>query len=96
MKRLLTIAAAALTLAGCKTMYMPHRNKNPYEGRIFYTKYLNRTADVAGVQYWSNVWLANGGPEQVQAGIIGSPEYYRTASLLHPNLTSDAAWVTAR
>jgi tetratricopeptide (TPR) repeat protein len=44
MKRMLTIAAASLALAGCKTMYMPslhHNNKNPYEGRIFYTKYLN-------------------------------------------------------
>ena len=45
--------------------------------------------------YWSSVWIAHGGPEQVQAGIIGSPEYYQTAAGLHPNLTPDQAWVTA-
>ena len=38
---------------------------------------------------------ANGGPEQVQAGIIGSPEYYATAGKLYPSLSPDAAWVTA-
>lgn len=31
----------------------------------------------------------------MQAGIIGSPEYYATAGELYPNLAPDAAWVTA-
>jgi hypothetical protein len=41
------------------------------------------------------VWNATGGPELVQAGIIGSPEYYATAGKLNPSLSPDAAWVTA-
>ncbi|HQU45997.1 MAG: hypothetical protein B7Z73_12310, partial [Planctomycetia bacterium 21-64-5] len=61
----------------------------------YYEQYLGRPADSAGLSYWIGVWQANGGPEQVQAGIIGSPEYYATAGKLYPNLSPDAAWVTA-
>jgi hypothetical protein len=61
----------------------------------YYQQYLGRPADQAGLDYWIGVWQTNGGPEQVQAGIIGSPEYYATAGKLHPNLSPDAAWVTA-
>jgi hypothetical protein len=61
----------------------------------YYEQYLGRQADQAGLNYWISVWQANGGPEQVQAGIIGSPEYYATAGKLYPSLSPDAAWVTA-
>jgi hypothetical protein len=61
----------------------------------FYEQYLGRAADQAGLNYWIGVWRTNGGPEQVQAGIIGSPEYYATAGKLYPHLAADAAWVTA-
>ncbi|MEX0713059.1 MAG: DUF4214 domain-containing protein [Pirellulales bacterium] len=54
-----------------------------------YREYLGRPSDGAGVNYWIGVWNAHGGPEHVQAGIIGSAEYYRTAG------GTDAAWVTA-
>jgi tetratricopeptide (TPR) repeat protein len=46
MKRALTITLAALAMAGCsafKTLDL-HHGENPYEGRIFYTKYLNPQA----------------------------------------------------
>jgi len=54
-----------------------------------YETYLGRAVDVGGLNYWLGVWSANNGPEQVQAGIIGSPEFYFTAG------NTDAAWVTA-
>ncbi len=54
-----------------------------------YQKYLGRQADQAGINYWISVWKSTGGPEAVQAGIIGSAEYYQTAG------GTDAAWVTA-
>jgi tetratricopeptide (TPR) repeat protein len=44
MKRLLTLAAAALTLAGCaavRDVRNQFNNKNPYEKPPFYAKYLN-------------------------------------------------------
>lgn len=54
-----------------------------------YERYLGRAADAGGLNYWIGIWNATGGPEHVQAGIIGSPEYYATAG------GTDAAWVTA-
>jgi hypothetical protein len=60
-----------------------------------YQQYLGRHADSDGVAFWTSVWNAAGGPELVQAGIIGSPEYYATAGKLNPSLSADAAWVTA-
>lgn len=41
MKKLLTLAAAALALAGCASVRHYHRNTNPYERTLFYQKYLN-------------------------------------------------------
>ena len=54
-----------------------------------YQQYLGRQADQAGTNYWISVWNATGGPEAVQAGIIGSAEFYNTAG------GTDAGWVTA-
>ncbi|HUY92990.1 MAG TPA: choice-of-anchor L domain-containing protein [Pirellulales bacterium] len=59
-----------------------------------YQAYLGRAADPAGLNYWLSVWAANSGPEQVQAGIIGSLEYFNTAARELPNLSPAAAWVT--
>jgi hypothetical protein len=61
----------------------------------YYQQYLGRDIDQAGLKYWTDVWRSSGGPEQVQAGIIASPEYYATAGRLYANLSPDAAWVTA-
>jgi tetratricopeptide (TPR) repeat protein len=52
MKRILTITIA-LAMTGCAELrtHMPsHSNKNPYEGRIFYTKYLNPQASQLDAQ----------------------------------------------
>ncbi len=53
-----------------------------------YEEYLGRPADTGGVNYWLGVWAAHNGPEMVQAGIIGSQEYYDTAG------GTPQAWVT--
>ncbi len=69
-----------------------------YRGGIInqlYQQYLGRDVDPAGLNFWLSVWQANDGPETVQAGIIGSAEYYHTAGQAHPDLSADAAWVTA-
>ncbi|HEX5443508.1 MAG TPA: DUF4214 domain-containing protein [Pirellulales bacterium] len=54
-----------------------------------YETYLGRAVDAAGLNYWLGVWNANQGPEQVQAGIIGSQEFFNTAG------GTPQAWVTA-
>lgn len=61
----------------------------------YYEQYLGRAAEQAGLDYWVGIWRASGGSEAVQAGIIGSPEYFATAGRLYPDLSPDAAWVTA-
>ena len=53
-----------------------------------YEQYLGRAVDPSGLNYWLSVWAANNGPEQVQAGIIGSNEYFVTAG------GTPQAWVT--
>jgi hypothetical protein len=53
-----------------------------------YEQYLGRPADPGGLNYWLSVWAANNGPEMVQAGIIGSIEFYETAG------GTPQAWVT--
>jgi hypothetical protein len=53
-----------------------------------YEQYLGRPADVGGLNYWLAVWAAHQGPEMVQAGIIGSQEYFNTAG------GTPQAWVT--
>ncbi|HJT30507.1 MAG TPA: DUF4214 domain-containing protein [Pirellulales bacterium] len=54
-----------------------------------YETYLDRPVDAAGLSYWLGVWNASRGPEMVQAGIIGSAEFYATAG------GTPQAWVTA-
>jgi tetratricopeptide (TPR) repeat protein len=41
MKRLLSLVAAALTLAGCAAMNQHNNSKNPYEKKLFVEKYLD-------------------------------------------------------
>src|SRR6185437_10138725 len=52
-----------------------------------YEQYLGRAADADGIDYWTGIWRTNGGEEQVQAGIIGSPEYYAFAGRQYPHLS---------
>jgi hypothetical protein len=54
-----------------------------------YEEYLGRAPDAPGMEFWLGIWDRFNGPERVQAGIIGSPEYYQTAG------GTDQAWVTA-
>ncbi len=42
----------------------------------FYRAYLGRGVDPSGLQFWLQVWAANNGPEPVQAGLLGSMEYF--------------------
>lgn len=42
----------------------------------FYLAYLGRGVDPSGLQFWLQVWAANNGPEPVQAGLLGSMEYF--------------------
>ena len=62
---------------------------------LLYEKYLGRQADSVGLAYSIALWSASGGPEQVLQVILGSPEFYARAGQLHPDLSPDAAWVTA-
>ncbi|OYV88561.1 MAG: hypothetical protein B7Z73_08310, partial [Planctomycetia bacterium 21-64-5] len=61
----------------------------------YYQQFLLRPADAAGLAYWDQVWKASGGPEQVIGGMITSPEFYASAVAARPDLSANAAWVTA-
>ncbi|HVA47458.1 MAG TPA: DUF4214 domain-containing protein [Pirellulales bacterium] len=61
----------------------------------YYQQFLLRPADTAGLAYWDQVWKDSGGPEQVISGMISSPEFYASAAAARPDLSSNAAWVTA-
>lgn len=54
-----------------------------------YLQYLNRPASANDLNYWVSVWANTGGPEAVQAGIIGSLELYYDAG------GTPQAWVTS-
>lgn len=56
----------------------------------FYQQYLHRSIDSVGLAFWrDNVWKRDGGPQNVEAGIIGSAEFYASSG------GTDVAWVTA-
>ncbi|HEV3022715.1 MAG TPA: DUF4214 domain-containing protein, partial [Pirellulales bacterium] len=61
----------------------------------YYPQFLLRPADPAGLAYWKGIWKQDGGPDHVISGMIGSPEFYASAGQQHPNLSPNAAWVTA-
>ncbi|MGH7137805.1 MAG: DUF4214 domain-containing protein, partial [Pirellulales bacterium] len=61
----------------------------------YYQQFLGRPADADGLAYWYGVWVKNGGPEPVVAGMIGSPEFFAMAGQANPTLSANAAWVTA-
>jgi hypothetical protein len=48
------------------------------EVQRIYTHYLHRTAEPLGLSQWTAVLLAGTSLEQVQADIVGSPEYFQT------------------
>jgi hypothetical protein len=43
----------------------------------WYEQYLHRSADVAGLQNWVSVLREGASPLEVQAGILGSEEYWQ-------------------
>src|SRR5262249_15711658 len=53
----------------------PEYLTNVVEG--YYRAYLQRDADPTGLSSWLSLLGAGGTLEQVQAGIIGSPEYFQ-------------------
>jgi tetratricopeptide (TPR) repeat protein len=69
MKRALTIALTLLAMAGCGSNHSfrslnTHRDKNPYEGHIFYTKYLNPQGSVLDARIQSDLDQLRANPDQ--------------------------------
>jgi hypothetical protein len=60
----------------------------------YYQQFLLRNPDPQGLAFWVKMWQQDGGPENVVAGMISSPEFYAQAGQLHPGLSANAAWVT--
>jgi hypothetical protein len=55
----------------------------------YYQQFLLRPADAEGLAYWRDqVWKVFGGPEQVIAGMISSPEFFQSAG------GTNTGWVT--
>ncbi|HEV7224159.1 MAG TPA: Ig-like domain-containing protein, partial [Pirellulales bacterium] len=56
----------------------------------YYQEFLLRPADLPGLIYWRDqVWKRDGGPENVIAGMISSPEFFQSAG------GTNGAWVQA-
>jgi hypothetical protein len=56
----------------------------------YYHDFLLRSADDSGLTYWrEQVWKHDGGPENVIAGMISSPEFFQSAG------GTNAAWIQA-
>jgi hypothetical protein len=64
-----------------------------YQG--YYSQFLLRAAEPQGLAYWKGIWKRDGGPDNVIAGMISSREFYLSAGLARPDLSPNAAWVTA-
>ena len=80
MKRALTIVLTAVALTGCHsiTQYANfHRGSNPYEGKIFYTKYLNPKASPLDARIQRDL-------DQLRANVGGE---LRIATLRTPSAT---------
>jgi hypothetical protein len=60
----------------------------------YYLQFLLRASDPQGLAYWAGIWRQYGGPENVVAGMISSPEFFAEAQSAHPTLSPNAAWVT--
>ncbi|MEX2558820.1 MAG: Ig-like domain-containing protein [Pirellulales bacterium] len=57
--------------------------------RQFYRDFLLREADLEGLIFWRDqVWKRDGGPENVIAGMIGSPEFFQSSG------GTNTGWVT--
>ncbi|HEV3342390.1 MAG TPA: DUF4214 domain-containing protein, partial [Pirellulales bacterium] len=59
----------------------------------YYEQFLLRTPDQQGLMYWVGIWQHDGGPENVVAGMISSPEFFAQAGLQHPTDSPNQAWV---
>jgi hypothetical protein len=56
----------------------------------YYRQFLLREPDAQGLAYWrDNVWKRDGGPENVVAGMISSPEFFKSAG------GTNSDWVSA-
>jgi hypothetical protein len=56
----------------------------------YYRDYLLREPEAEGVAFWRDqVWKRDGGPENVVAGMISSPEFYHSAG------GTNSGWTTA-
>jgi hypothetical protein len=52
-----------------------------------YRDYLFREADSSGLTFWRDMWQQDGGPDNVVAGIVSSPEFFRSAG------STNSGWV---
>ncbi|MGH7193100.1 MAG: DUF4214 domain-containing protein, partial [Candidatus Saccharimonadales bacterium] len=55
----------------------------------YYQQFLLRQPDAQGLSYWMGIWRRDGGPENVVAGMISSPEFYGEAG------NTNTGWVEA-
>lgn len=55
----------------------------------YYQQFLLRQADPSGLAHWDQVWKQFGGPEEVIAGMISSPEFFQASG------GTNSGWVSA-
>ncbi len=55
----------------------------------YYQQFLLRQADPGGLAHWDQVWKQFGGPEEVIAGMISSPEFFQASG------GTNSGWVSA-
>jgi hypothetical protein len=83
------VDAGATTLGNIATGFFESPERlDPIIAQMYHD-YLLRVADAAGLAFWRGIWQHDGGPENVIAGIVGSPEFFQSAA------GTNAAWVSA-
>jgi parallel beta-helix repeat protein len=60
----------------------------------YYEQFLLREPDADGLTFWLTRYREDGGPENVVALMISSPEFFNEAAAAHPALSANAAYVT--
>jgi hypothetical protein len=83
---MITSGAASLGTVASGIFESPER-LDPIIAQL-YRDYLQREPDPMGLQTWRSIWQRDGGPENVVAGIVSSPEFFRSSG------GTNAGWVT--
>ncbi len=78
--RLFAVSALLLiSVPAYSQRFYPEPRQDPAVAQVesWYQQYLHRSADLSGLQSWTTLLRQGASPQEVQANILGSEEYYQ-------------------